>query len=648
MNKKHSFFLKTLLFFWLFASVWFVYPGSREAFAGTWWLTLAGNLLVGNPCSSVTCPIAGTYCAGGPDVACGQCANNGGTNVYEYSYTCMPDCTPTSWAPDPSTVCSGQSFTQTSNCGTTRVSTGTKSCPPPAQPAIGNFDGVNASTCSVTGWAFDPDASSQSIDVHVYRDASAFSGGSILAVCSANTSRPDVNSAHGISGNHGFSCNLPASYKGTGAHNLYIHAIDVSGNPNNVINSSPKSLSCAASCTPNCSSAYLYCSGTPFSDGCGGTCIGTAACSPPPPPPVTGSCGPAATVYAYNQTSFSGSFCSSGTPPSPSPSFPAQGASVFWTCSGSGGGWGASCSASRNLPPGSTPSCSITPVNLGSGLFRLDYLINWGPSYTLMALAGGSSFQSIVKTGSPQSGSYNVTQYGTSTYTITPLTGFSPGPPPLCSTSVSGPATVTLTVTKSGSGTGTVSSNPSGINCGSTCTYSFPANSTVTLTEIPGATTNFAGWSGACSGTGTTCTLVMDGPKSVGAQFNAATATLTVTKSGSGVGTVSSNPSGINCGSTCTYSFPLNSSITLTEVPGASSNFIGWSGACSGTGTTCTLVMDGAKSVTTQFNAVPICTCSGSATDHCTGEYWSDSCGNVNACGPGTKDCRKFWEEVAP
>ena len=57
---------------------------------------------------------------------------------YSYKATCTagnddgtcppPACVDTSWSPDPSTVCSGTSFTQTSNCGDTRSMTGAKSC----------------------------------------------------------------------------------------------------------------------------------------------------------------------------------------------------------------------------------------------------------------------------------------------------------------------------------------------------------------------------------------------------------------------------------------------------------------------------------------------------------------------------------------
>lgn len=121
--------------------------------------------------------------------------------------------------------------------------------PPPVgttQPATGNFDSADASTCSVVGWAYDPDASGNSINVHIYRDQSASAGGTYVATCAANQFRSDVNTARGISGNHGFNCQLPSSYRGTGAHNLYIHAIDVNGTPNNVIGGSPRSLSCSA------------------------------------------------------------------------------------------------------------------------------------------------------------------------------------------------------------------------------------------------------------------------------------------------------------------------------------------------------------------------------------------------------------------
>lgn len=114
----------------------------------------------------------------------------------------------------------------------------------PSVAAVGNFDSVAPSTCSVSGWAYDADSAASSIAVHVYRDQASGLGGTFVTACSANQPRADVNATYGITGNHGFNCALPASYAGTGSHNLYIHAIDTNGGPNNLIAGSPKAMSC--------------------------------------------------------------------------------------------------------------------------------------------------------------------------------------------------------------------------------------------------------------------------------------------------------------------------------------------------------------------------------------------------------------------
>ncbi|MEP7154133.1 MAG: fibronectin type III domain-containing protein [Betaproteobacteria bacterium] len=79
----------------------------------------------------------------------------------------------------------------------------------------------------------------------------------------------------------------------------------------------------------------------------------------------------------------------------------------------------------------------------------------------------------------------------------------------------------TLTVSKAGSGTGTVTSSPSGINCGGTCSANLSGS--VALTPTPSFLSFFAGWSGACSGTGS-CTVSMTAARAVTATFSAATA----------------------------------------------------------------------------------------------------------------------------
>jgi pro-kumamolisin-like protein/List-Bact-rpt repeat protein len=75
-------------------------------------------------------------------------------------------------------------------------------------------------------------------------------------------------------------------------------------------------------------------------------------------------------------------------------------------------------------------------------------------------------------------------------------------------------------------------------------------------------------------------------------------ASLTVSVTGSG--TVSSNPAGISCPSTCSKTFTGGSQVTLTPTPAAGWAFNSWGGACSGSGT-CTVAMNAAESVTATF-----------------------------------------------
>ncbi len=168
-------------------------------------------------------------------------------------------------------------------------------------------------------------------------------------------------------------------------------------------------------------------------------------------------------------------------------------------------------------------------------------------------------------------------------------------------------ATFTLTVTVSGNGS--VSSSPSGINsCRGTCSASFAANTTVTLSASPDSGWSFSGWGGACSGTGT-CQVVMDANKSVTATFSQ-NPVLTVNISGTGSGTVTSSPSGINCGSVCSASFARDTQVILTATPDAGSTVSNWSGcdSVSQDKRTCTVRMTGNRTVTVTFaRAVPVC-----------------------------------------
>ncbi|MBI4638792.1 MAG: S8 family serine peptidase [Candidatus Rokubacteria bacterium] len=85
-------------------------------------------------------------------------------------------------------------------------------------------------------------------------------------------------------------------------------------------------------------------------------------------------------------------------------------------------------------------------------------------------------------------------------------------------------STTTLAVTKAGFGSGTVTSDPMGIDCGSDCFEAYTSGTMVTLTAAPAAGATFAGWSGACTGSGP-CTVMVNAALSVTATFEGVAAT---------------------------------------------------------------------------------------------------------------------------
>ncbi|MDZ7291423.1 MAG: hypothetical protein ONB44_07730 [candidate division KSB1 bacterium] len=164
----------------------------------------------------------------------------------------------------------------------------------------------------------------------------------------------------------------------------------------------------------------------------------------------------------------------------------------------------------------------------------------------------------------------------------------------------------TLTVVKTGSGNGNVTSSPAGINCGSNCSAEFEDGLTVTLTAVTDGKSVFEGWSGDANATSAALPVLMNGSKTIYARFrNASTPKYTLTITKTGAGTVTSNPAGINCGSTCSAAFEQGTSVTLTASPGSGYQFSSWGGAGSGSSPTLTIKMDGNKTVSANFTELP-------------------------------------------
>ena len=164
------------------------------------------------------------------------------------------------------------------------------------------------------------------------------------------------------------------------------------------------------------------------------------------------------------------------------------------------------------------------------------------------------------------------------------------------------PATQTyqLSVTPPASGTGSVTSTPPGIDCPTTCSAAFPQSTQVKLSAAPANNYFFDGWTGACSGTAL-CTVSMTGTEKVSATFDPGEV-LTVSITGTGAGTVTSTPSGISCPTICSFTFPPNTPVTLSETPGSNDAFSSWAGACTG-GANCSVTLDASMSITANFSS---------------------------------------------
>jgi serine protease len=109
--------------------------------------------------------------------------------------------------------------------------------------------------------------------------------------------------------------------------------------------------------------------------------------------------------------------------------------------------------------------------------------------------------------------------------------------------------------------------------------------------------------SGSSCTTSTCGSGIVDARAAVQAASNLNPFALNISKTGTGSGTVISSPAGINCGSTCSYSFGYDTSVVLTASAAAHSFFNGWSGGgCSGKAA-CTVKITALTSITANFIA---------------------------------------------
>ena len=76
---------------------------------------------------------------------------------------------------------------------------------------------------------------------------------------------------------------------------------------------------------------------------------------------------------------------------------------------------------------------------------------------------------------------------------------------------------------------------------------------------------------------------------------------------GAGRGKITSSPAGLDCPDACSLEFESGTSVVLTARPDSGSRFAGWSGACTGVASTCTVAVGGDTTATALFGPSPRC-----------------------------------------
>jgi uncharacterized repeat protein (TIGR02543 family) len=250
-------------------------------------------------------------------------------------------------------------------------------------------------------------------------------------------------------------------------------------------------------------------------------------------------------------------------------------------------GWSGACTG--------TGPCNVTMTGDKS------VTANFAPAQYTLTPAVSPSGTGTTTPLAPTKYDYNTTVIVTATpatgYQFTGWTGACTNVTGVCSVIMTGnrsvtanfaPVQYTLTPVVSPSGAGTTTPL-------APTKYNYNTTVSVTAAAAPGY--QFAGWSGGgCTGTGT-CSVTMTGDKTVTASFTPVVVqqfTLTLTKDGTGTGTVGALPSSSNG----TYNPGIEVSVKAT--PGANCKFTGWSGDCSGTGD-CKVKMDAPRKVSATF-----------------------------------------------
>ncbi len=153
----------------------------------------------------------------------------------------------------------------------------------------------------------------------------------------------------------------------------------------------------------------------------------------------------------------------------------------------------------------------------------------------------------------------------------------------------------------------TMAVNGSGSTVPTVGVHTYDRNALVQVQAIPAASWLFTGWTGwVADPASATTTITMAWDRSVTANFKQVQ-TLEVGIQGTGTGSVSSAPAGIDCPDVCDAIFDHGTTVTLSASPDPGTVFDGWmGGGCLGTGD-CQLTMTDYAAVDGLFNLEGTC-----------------------------------------
>ncbi len=279
--------------------------------------------------------------------------------------------------------------------------------------------------------------------------------------------------------------------------------------------------------------------------------------------------------------------------------FPVGLSSISWTCAGSGGG---SCGAASGAG------------NITNQLVNLP--IGASVSFTVNATVTASSGATISNTASIAAPA-GVTDSDLSNNADTDID--------LVNTLFA----LTLTKDPANLGRGSVSSAPAALTCDADCTSrsaSFASGTTVVLTAVARPGDSFVGWTGACSGTASTCLVSMTAAQNVGVQF----AGPAILGSSSGNGSVSCTPSQVAQGGSATCAITADAGFAILAV---SDNEVDVTATAAG-GSYALAGITLSHTINASFNARPLVTTTPSPTTLAAGATFTYNAAASDADGP--------------